>query len=525
MKNLKDIVKDFVDSTPSRQRCRTHKKIKEHVSKIFEKTVFLNDQVQFSQRMYCVINDITTHPLCLTCKKQRVNYKQGLQGYRKYCSAKCRNEDPKWQSNHEAICLKKFGVKSASQAKEIKERKRQKSLEKYGTEWVTQSKHFKKEAEKTMFKKYGVKHNSQNEDIKLKKKNKILIQSYSDRILTYTHVQPQFNIEEYTGVEYYKLYKWKCAKCNKIFEDYLNNAHSPVCRVCYPIGKIISKPETELADWIESLGIEIQRNKRFSYDKRKSYEIDIYIPELKMGIEFDGIYWHSELAGKDKNYHLNKTDFFASQNINLIHVFENEWMFKKEIVKSIIKNQLNLTDDKIHARKCEVKTLAIEITRDFLNSNHLQGYSHAKIKLGLYYQEELVSIFTVNKPRFNNNYDYELVRYCNKVNTRVMGGFSKLIKAFKDMYPNKNLLSYVDRRYSQAKGYEKVGFKYIGFTSPNYWYFKNNDFTVIYNRLKFRKKELLKLENFNENLTEWENMQINNYNRIYDCGNLKMLLE
>jgi len=279
-----------------------------------------------------------------------------------------------------------------------------------------------------------------------------------------------------------------------------------------------SKMEKEIQNWLSDY-VEIKCNERFYYDGHKFYETDIYVPSKKIAIEFDGIYYHSELLGKDKNYHLRKTDFFKEQDIQLIHVFENEWILKQDIVKSVIMSKLGLSSDRIYARKCQIRNLTSAEAKHFLGENHLQGYIGSSVRIGLIYNDKIVSIMTFGKPRFNKKYEWEMIRFCNKLDTSVLGGFGRLLNFFIKEHSN-SIVSYADRRYSDGGVYLNNHFRLSHSSKPNYFYFKNGNYELE-SRNKYQKHKLCKLLNsFNSSLTEWENMQLNGYNRIFDCGNL-----
>ena len=141
-----------------------------------------------------------------------------------------------------------------------------------------------------------------------------------------------------------------------------------------------SNEEKDLLDFIKDLTTE----KIISNDKSiiNPYELDIYIPSKNLAFEFDGIYYHSNQF-KDKMYHYNKTKLCEEKGIRLIHVFEDDWRFKQNIVKSMIKSSLGIYDRKIFARKCEIKNILVSEYRNFMNENHLQGYTTASYYIGL----------------------------------------------------------------------------------------------------------------------------------------------
>jgi len=279
-----------------------------------------------------------------------------------------------------------------------------------------------------------------------------------------------------------------------------------------------------------NLNYSVNENKIYEYIKEKfpntiandrkvlkGNELDIFIPEKNIAIEYDGLYWHCELK-KEKEYHLNKTLECEKQGIRLIHIFEDEWLHKSKIWISMLDNILGLTKIKIFARKCKIKEVDNSEASLFLKNNHIQGWCASQIKLGLYYNEELVSLMTFGKSRHfigNGETEYELLRFCNKLNTNVIGGASKLFKHFIKIYNPKSVVSYADRRWSIGNLYEKLGFNFSHFSKPNYFYIIG---TVRKNRFNFRKSILQKKYNCPNNITEREFCKRQKWYRIYDCG-------
>lgn len=257
------------------------------------------------------------------------------------------------------------------------------------------------------------------------------------------------------------------------------------------------------------------KNVEYALHSRKiipPYELDFYLPKFNIAIECNGLYWHST---KPKNYHKEKTDSCSKKGIRLFHIFENEWRdsTKREIWKSIISNSIG-SSRKIHARKCSVKKVDFTQTQKFLNENHLQGYIPSSVNLGLFFMNELVSIMTFSKTRYNKNYDWELLRFCHKKSTTVVGGASKLLK-----YSGiKNMITYCDLRYGTGEVYRNIGMKFLRNTTPNYFYWKT--ISKLESRIKYQKHRLKDFENYSEDKTEWEIMREQGFHRIYDCGNL-----
>jgi hypothetical protein len=327
---------------------------------------------------------------------------------------------------------------------------------------------------------------------------------------------------DYSLVEYDKSINKVIIICpiHGEFKQSLNNHVSkkqncPKCSIKY------DKTENEIKKFIKSFDFDIIENSRKIINGK---ELDIYIPSHKIAIEFNGLYWHSDKYLPD-NYHLNKTELCEERDIRLIHIFEDEWIYKQDIVKSRLNNILGLTKTKIYARKCQIKEITSKESRLFLDKNHIQGYSNAKVSLGLYYNNELISLMTFGGLRKNlgsNHIEgtYELIRFCNKLNTSVVGGANKLLQYFIKNYNPKEIISYADRRWSQGELYETLGFKEVHKTKPNFFYI--NGLTRL-NRFNFRKDILVK-QGYDPNKSGKVIMQERGINRIYDSGSIKYKL-
>lgn len=322
------------------------------------------------------------------------------------------------------------------------------------------------------------------------------------------------------------IIKLKCLKCDNEFDinrQYLEtrlNTDMDICLHCNPILHGKSNMEIDLLNFIKDNYNDIIETNTKSII---SNELDIYLPKLKIGFEFNGLYWHSELY-KDKNYHLNKTSECNKLGIQLIHIWEDDWIYKQDIVKSIILNKLGKST-KIYARKTEIKEIDNNtLVRDFLKVNHIQGFVGAKIKYGLFYNNELVSLMTFGSLRKSlgqkgSEGTYELLRFCNKLNTSIIGGASKLFKHFIQDYNPLEVISYSDNSRSIGNMYDKLGFGLSHESSPNYYYIINE---MRYHRFNFRKDKLVK-EGFDPNKTEIQIMSERGYFRIFDCGTKKWI--
>ena len=327
----------------------------------------------------------------------------------------------------------------------------------------------------------------------------------------------------------YIKYKILCLKCNKSF--YNNFAETPICRICNPYS-CSTIQHLELKQLLLDNNINFIENNRTTI---KPFELDFYLPEHNLAIEINGNYYHAESSfGKDKNYHLNKSIMCLNKNIKLIHIFEDEFIEKKDIIKSRILNLCKKTLNKIYARKCVIKEISFTEKSDFLNKNHLQGNDHSKINLGLFFIDELVSVMTFCKPRLalghkNNELNiFELSRFCNKTNHNVVGAFEKILKNFNINFKPDKLITYADCRFSGLNPedtiYYKCGFTFVHKSAPSYFYVFKKNYLKRYHRFVYNKQSLIKLFNSDPTKTEWQIAQENNMDRIWDCGNLKFEL-
>ena len=480
---------------------------------IIDSTSFLSVDASFPERLYCIRNKIIERKMCPVCKKNPLKYSISLKRYYETgCCASCSKLNKNVLLKTKQTCLQRYGVESHNSLQSVKDKKIQTYLRKYNVTNPSYIPEVKEKRKQTSLKNNGVECILSLKSIRKKRKKISLTDSYKNFILNNEYDIPMFTLDEYLKRENEdEKFKFRCKKCGYEFEAYHHNGYHTKCPKCFKNGKSID--EYKISQFLKLLNIQFKRNERsFLYP----LELDIYIPEKKLAIEYDGLYWHSLL--EDKNYHLNKTKLCEEKGIQLIHIFENEWLTKQEIVKSRLKNLLGIYDKTIYARKCLIKEVDNDISIKFQDENHIQGSVNSKINLGLYFNDELVSLMTFSKPRFNKKYEYELVRFCSKLNYHVIGAAGKLLKYFEKTYQPKSIVSYADRRWSIGNLYEKIGFTLVYKSKPNYWYFKN---LKLENRLKFQKHKLKNiLEKFDENLSEYENMKSNGYNRIYDCGNL-----
>ena len=432
---------------------------------------------------------------------------------------KDRNGDENYNNRDQAeqTCLINLGVKNPQQNKEVREKTINTCLENFKVKYPYQNKEIKKLIDEVNLERYDTIYPSQNSLIK-EKIIKTNLETYNKKIKEHYPELEILNIDEDRFIT---------AKCDKghtftTHKDLLRcrkYQNIILCTECNPIGGD-SDAQIELYEFIkENYSDEIILNDRKILNRK---ELDIYLPELKLAFEYNGLWCHNELY-RHNNYHRLKTDLCEEKGIQLIHIWEDDWLYKQDIIKSMILNKLNKNLNKIYARKCEIKEIIDnKIISEFLINNHIQGLVGSKIKLGLYYDNELVSLMTFGNKRKNMNSTsesniYEMLRFCNKLNTTVIGGASKIFQFFIKNYNPKEVITYANRFYSNGELYKQLGFDFIHKTEPNYYYIVKG---LRKYRFNFRHDVLVK-EGYDKNKTEHEIMLERKIYRIYDSGNLK----
>ena len=285
-----------------------------------------------------------------------------------------------------------------------------------------------------------------------------------------------------------------------------------------------SRYEDELYEYIRTIYVgDIDRHNR---SVLKGQELDIYIPDKRIAIEFNGTYWHS-YPYKDELYHQNKTIDCIKENIHLIHIFEYEWV--NDIQKQKILNYIHdliCSTTIIYARETILKELDYSDILDFESENHLQGSASSKINLGLFFNNELIQIMTFGAPRFNNNFQYEMIRLCSKSSYSIVGGAEKLFSYFVKAFKPASIISYCDMAKFNGAVYFRLGFTTDkkSLTKPGYVWVSEDRKDVL-SRYQTQKQKLINLGLGIESQTENEIMENLNYLKIYDCGNMRFIWE
>lgn len=305
------------------------------------------------------------------------------------------------------------------------------------------------------------------------KKLKMLV-SYFEK-----HIRKFNGKDDLPEVYYTALHKMtslpKCPICGAPITTFHKSTHCYATHCNEHLYEINSSVgELELKTFIESLGFHTEINR----DILSGQEIDCYIPELKIGFEYNGCYFHSSEC-KAKDYHYKKKEAAAVAGVDLYFIWEDNWQNQKAVIQSLIKSKLGCTSRRVYARKCEIREIGYAEAKDFLTENHLHGYCVATYKLGLFYENELVAVMTLGKSRFNKD-EMEIIRFANKLDTTVIGAASKLFRYFQRKYlDNRRCISFAHNDISNGNMYERLGFVKESVSESWSWLYKG----IRYNRL------------------------------------------
>lgn len=507
-----------------------------------------------SDILYCIIHDVIL-PTCKECDKE-ITFKQwSVNKNVRFCSLNCANKsenrkiattkasltyknktgydnpskNPLVRKKIESTNIKRYGTKSILSNSDYIKKNKEIILKKYGVDNVAKSDIVKNMTINTNIKKYGVRYVTQSNKVKEKIKktnislggNKCSIHRCDLKYEIYkikknnnyssllskcndNNIKCLFSIDYYHGVEDF-IYKFQCLKCTRSFKSSIDNGKIPTCPYCNnKMTYKSSNMEYQVFDYIRNLIKDKLILRSFKSILKKGKELDIYIPDMKLAFEFNGLYWHSD-AFKDKDYHLTKTLQCNNKGIRLIHIFEDEWLKKQQIVKNKIKNALCLVTQSIDIDNCQVKEISDDLSSKFLKKYHIGGDVYSDIQLGLFYNNRIISVMTfktVHDSLYDyKRFDYELRRFCTIPSFKILGAENKMISYFKTKFHG-SIITYVDKRWSNGKNYKKLGFIKLKNQQPDYFF--------IMNRSRCDKSY------FDSDAT---------YHKVYDCGKNVFLLE
>jgi hypothetical protein len=493
-----------------------------------------------SEKAYQVFHGVSGPPACKTCSSNTtmISFRKG---YTLYCSKSCASNCEETKAKRRQTVDENYGGYGSPL---IQEKKKNTSRQKYGVDWARQSKEFidglkekwqdthgvtafshtpaaveKRNA--TNLKKYGVSNPMQNIEIQ-QKTVATNIEKYGVKSPLMLSENRQAALSVRRNVDVYSLLndkQWLIANkdvSSVILSSSLGIAFSTILNYYEKYGIVrekftVSSAEQKMCKFLDSIGVEYQTKNRQILDGK---EIDIFIPSHNLGFEIDGIYWHSTKFQQDKYYHQHKTLVAKEKSVQLIHITDYELDNKFDIVKERITNKLGKSI-RLYARKCDIVEISSAEYKEFVLRYHIQGYAPASVRYALINEDGIQAVMAFSKSRFNQNYEWELIRYVSK-NT-VVGGASKLLKHFITTNDPSSIISYADLRWNTGSMYEKIGMNFSHSSSPNYWYHTEKG---LEHRSSFQKHKLKnKLAIYDPNKSEEENMLNNGIYRFWDCGN------
>lgn len=446
------------------------------------------------------------------------------------------------QDRIKATLKEKHDVDNISQLPEIKEKKKQTSRQRYGVDHPSQNREVALKKQKTTHERYGG--NSPFSSVEVRKKARATLKSrygvenfflrkdFQEKIIQhrlekfgYSNPGQRFlsqkTLEILADRELFASHV--AGKCYEQIAIDLDTSPFTIANYvrkydCFGLlspGNISCKQD-EITKWLTSLGIKVVSNIRSIIPPK---EIDIFLPDYNLAIEYNGTYYHSEISGnKPKDYHRKKYLDCRDKNIDLMQISSDHYLNNPGLVKSMIKSRLGL-NERIMARNCYVKVLSFRETSEFLSSNHLQhNKTTGSVRLGLMHNHKLVMVMTFGKARMSHEDSWELIRMASEIDLTIVGGASKLFSYFIRNYSPTSIVSYSDLRYFSGRSLQNLGFIKVGESGPGYWYTKN--YKDFFHRFSFRKSELTKKIG-ETSRSEWEIMQDMGYDRIWDCGHAK----
>ena len=445
----------------------------------------------------------------------------------------------------------------------------QTNLDKYGVPWAVSAPQVREKSQNTMLDRYGVLNAMQNPEI-LDKSQRTTEQRYGNRVYLLTEEGKKKSrdrmVERYGKPRFSMTSIWKEGMMihpervedwmyflehpNEVLDRYSSKPN------LYRLSQDLGVSVEAVSAWINRLGLQTRVKYTLSVMEEQvvdmllninpnlsirrhvrnivpNMELDILLPEFNLGIECDPTYSHNSSIGtawddaKLPNYHYKKSKAFMENGVFVFHIFGYEWTHRRPIIESMLRNYVHCTSTRIYARNCSIVSVSSRDGREFLDLNHRQGYTSSTVSLGLQHKGSLVSIACFSKPRALmgatrsvDNSTWELTRFCNILNTNVVGGASRLLKAFIRQYNPDTIRSFSDKAHTRGNLYEQLDFKRVREVHPSYVWVSVKDDSAIHrsSAAKSNLPKLLRDPNIDLSNTEKQIMEEHGYVQVYDSG-------
>lgn len=435
--------------------------IRKHYPKFYKYIIDNFPDVSFKEKIWMYLHNTHEKPICLVCGNP-VRFDLNKLDYAKYCSSACCNSDPNKMEKTYQNNLQKYGVKNISQLQEVRDKVKQTNLERYGVECVMKSPIIKAKIQQSLNKR------TQEEKQKIKDKQKnTMMERYG---MEYSILLP--NVRTNNAVH---------SKPNDMFAKLLEKNKIQYVRE-FPIGKFLY--DFKIGNLLIEINPSITHNINFNPFNNKPI---------------------------DENYHFNKSLTAKNNGYKCIHVWD--WDDIDKVIHLLQKRKT------IRANKCNIQEISQKDANQFLENNHLQGKCRGnKVSIGLFFEEELIGVMTYGKPRYNKNYEWELLRLCFKNELNVTGGTQKMFKYFIENYKPISILSYCDTSKFSGDIYEKLGFQFIQSKPSRHWFHLKTKQHITDNMLRLKGFDNIFETNFGKGTSNDELMRQHNFIEIYDSG-------
>lgn len=494
---------------------------------LMESTSFLDKSTSIRARIVALRSGITEAPVCKTCGKATV-FNNATGSFNTYCpntkGRSCASGDPVLQKQIKQTNMNKYGHENPMSNHELQERRMMTVQERYGAPAPILNPAVREAYTATLQERYGVSTLSDIPGISERRKatnnskygadtyaQGLFLSSTPDDVLAILNDKDRLMdlIKDFSIDDVARTLSVSVFAVRKQLDLFgmLNMA----------VRRTTSSHERRIASVLDAAGVQYSMNDRSVISPK---ELDFYIPSHKLAIEVNGVYFHSELAGRGRRYHSDKTISCNNAGIRLMQIWSNEWDMKQNIVISRIRNALGISD-RIYARKCTIVPITSSAASVFLTDNHIQGAAKSPISYGLIHDDKIVAVMTFSKSRYTQVAEIELVRYCSVAGVSVVGGASKLFQHFIRTHNPSSVVSYCDLRWGTGNLYRQLGFSHLHTSDPNYFYFNKNNTSQLMSRVRFQKHKLANQfpHTYDPLLSEWDNMKLAGYDRIWDCGN------